>query len=174
MALLIARKSGRVEHNDIEAPPLTGKAVEPVQGIALAEVVVIGVDIIQRHILPAPAQAGLSQVECGGLGSSQGRTNRKGTRIGKGVQYLHAGAADTAQLGTVITLVQENSLRVPCPHVHEIAHTILLNHKTQRHLRPAEKHRRLLHILIQAFHIHRAPRGAQFILERRGQFYITQ
>jgi len=86
LAFVVAGEGGRIEDDAIECATLTGEAFEPVEGIAFAEVVVVGVEIVGLKVLTCPVEVNLGEVKGGGGGSRKGGANGEGSCVGEGVE----------------------------------------------------------------------------------------
>lgn len=72
VSFLVAGEGGRIEDDAVEAAALFGEALEPVEGVALAEVVVIGIEVVEDEIFAGPIEVWLGEVESGGGGAAEG------------------------------------------------------------------------------------------------------
>lgn len=91
LAVFIAGEGGRVEDDGIEAAALFCEAAEPVEGVAFAEVLGGGVDVVEFEVAACPVEVGLREVEGGGFRAGGGGGDGEGTGVGEGVEEAEAG-----------------------------------------------------------------------------------
>ena len=111
-ALVVAGEAGGVEDDAVEAPLLFGEALEPVEGVALDEVVLFGIDLVEAHVVAGPVEAGLGEIEGGGGGAGRGGGDGEGPGVGEGVEDGVTGFAPLADALAVVALVEEDALGV--------------------------------------------------------------
>ena len=109
-AFFIAGEGGRIQHDGIEAASLSGKAVEPVQGIALAEEVLRCIEAVLLHIFSAPGKAGLREIQGGRGSAGQCGADGKSAGVRESVEQAHTGFAEASDAGAVVALVEEYAL----------------------------------------------------------------
>ena len=112
LAFIVAGKSGRIEDDDVELTSLFGEAAEPVKGIAFAEVVIFGRDVVKAEIFAGPIEIDLGEVEGGGDGSGGSGSDGEEAGVGEGVEDGLSGFDEGAKGGTVVALIDEDALGV--------------------------------------------------------------
>ena len=69
LAFVVPGEGGRIEDDGVELAALLCEAAEPVESVAFAEVVLLGVHVVGPEVLAGPVEIDLGEVEGGGGGS---------------------------------------------------------------------------------------------------------
>src|SRR5207302_8500691 len=80
----------RVENKGVEAPALLREPPEPVEGVAVDELVTRRINLVEEKIAPAPLQVFFGEIEARDARPRPGGANGKTAGVGKGVQNLRS------------------------------------------------------------------------------------
>ena len=78
--------AGRVDQHEVEGAPSLGQAVHPVEGVAVDEVVIVGVEVVGPEVVAGPAEVPLAEVERERLGAGPGGGDGQRTGVGEHVE----------------------------------------------------------------------------------------
>ena len=81
-------------------------------GVTFAEVVIFRGEIVEVKVVASPFEVDLRKVEGGGGGSGDRGGYREKTGVRKGVEDRLAGFDEGAEGGAVVTLINEDALRI--------------------------------------------------------------
>lgn len=82
------------------------------EGVSFAEVVIFRGEIVEAKVIACPFEVDLRKVEGGGGGSGDRGGYREKTGVRKGVEDRLAGFDEGAEGGAVVTLINEDALRI--------------------------------------------------------------
>lgn len=110
LAFIVAGEGGGVEDDAVKRPALSGETFQPVEGIAFAEKVVGGVEVVDLKICFCPVEVDLGEVEGGGGGAPEAGADGKGTGVGEGVEDGFSRRRMVARALSVQALIEKNPL----------------------------------------------------------------
>ena len=80
-------KRGRIEHHGVERAALFGEPPQPVEGIAVNEIVRRRVEPVQGEVAPAPFEIFFGEVKAGGVRARPGRAHGKAAGVGEYIKH---------------------------------------------------------------------------------------
>ena len=112
LSVVVAGEGRRIENDVVKSSTLSGESSEPVEGVALAEIVPLDVELVEAKVLLRPVEIDLREIESGGGCSGSRGGNREKPSIRKGVEDSLAGFNHLAEVGPVVALVDEDALGI--------------------------------------------------------------
>lgn len=155
LAFVVAGEGGRVEDDGVELPALFREAAKPVEGVAFAKVVLLGIHVIGPEVLAGPVEIDLGEVEGRGGGSGGSGGDGEEAGVGKGVEYGLARLDELAEGSAVVALIDENALGVSGLKREAAFEAVFEPEEKFGHFVAAEMDGRFLLVLIEAFPVER-------------------
>jgi hypothetical protein len=84
-------KGGGIEQYDVEEALLSGEPAQPIEGVAVEECVLLGVEPVEGEVGLSPIEVFSGEIDAGGMGASEGRAGGESAGIGKGIENGDAG-----------------------------------------------------------------------------------
>ena len=121
------------------------------EGIAFAEVVVGGVEVVCLEVVTCPVEVDLGEVEGGGGSSSEGGADGEGTGVGKGVEDGFVWAGRGADALPVQPLVEKDALGIACLEMDAVVDVIFPGDEGFVLGRAGDMGRVFFFVLVEAF-----------------------
>ena len=112
LSFVVAGEGWRIENNVVKSTSLPGESFEPMEGVALAEIVLLDLDLVEAKVLLRPVEIDLREIEGGGGCSGIRSGNREKPGIREGVEDSLARFDHFASMGPVVALIDEDALGV--------------------------------------------------------------
>ena len=173
VALFVAREGGGIENDAVEFAALFGEAFEPVEGVAFAEVMVGGVELVEAEVVFGPLEVRLGEVEGGGGRSAEGGADGEGSGVGEGVEDDVAGLGEFAHALAVVALVEEDALGVAGGEVDAVANAVFENGKGFVGGGASEMMGGGLLVLVEVFPVESLVEGGEFAFEGGGEEVVV-
>ena len=129
------------------------------KGVAPAEVLRLGIDPVEEHVLPCPVEIRLGEIQGRGGGTAQGRTDGEGPGVGKGVEDGVTCLAAIPDANAVFTLIEKDALRVSRLETCQIANACFVDLEGFGQFRASDQGGRLPCLLVEMFPVGGDGRG---------------
>ena len=161
LAFVIAGEGRRVEDDDVKLTTLFGKAAEPMEGIAFAKIVVLWSHAIEAEVFASPVEVDLGKVQSGRYRSRGGGCDGEKSGVCKSIKNGVARFHDGTKGGTVVPLIEEDSLGVSRLERESAFEFVFDPGEILRHFGATDVDRRFFLMLIEAFPVKGFPKSCQ-------------
>ena len=165
IALFVAGEGGGIENDTVEFAALFGEAFEPVEGVAFAEIMVGGVEVVEAEVVFGPLEVRLAEVEGGGGRSAEGGADGEGSGVGKSVEDGVAGLGEVAHALAIVALVEEDALGVAGGEVDAVTDAVFEDGEGFVSCRAGEVMGSGLLVLVEVFPVEGFVESGEFAFE---------